>query len=136
MKVNKESLVKLIELVVKREIKSAINEIKQSTAAKVIAETKPVKQDQKQSSIKQALEETYSNKNDWESLNGDKPFDSSRMGQILNKQYGDMGPGQPAQVDIATATATEENVAADAIPDALKNALNKDYSELVKRFDK
>ena len=136
MKVNKESLVKLIELVVKREIKSAINEIKQSTAAKVIAETEPVKQDQKQSSIKQALEETYDNKNDWESMNGDKPFDTSRMGAILNKEYQGMGNGQPAPVDIATATATQENVSADAIPDALKNALNKDYSELVKRFDK
>tara|TARA_A100001391_G_scaffold205202_1_gene204105 strand:- start:2956 stop:3363 length:408 start_codon:yes stop_codon:yes gene_type:complete len=135
MKVNKESLVKLIELVVRKEIKSAVNEIKQAVETSVVNEQsgKPT------TSIKQALEETYESRQDWPSVNGDKPYDSARMGEILNKQYSDIGiAGQMAaqQSDIATQTATEENVSVDAIPEALKNALNKDYSDLVKRFDK
>ena len=135
MKVNKESLVKLIELVVRKEIKSAVNEIKQAVETSVVNEqsAKPT------TSIKQALEETYESRQDWPSVNGDKPYDSARMGEILNKQYSDIGiAGQMAaqQSDIATQTATKENVSVDAIPEALKNALNKDYSDLVKRFDK
>ena len=71
MKVNKESLVKLIELVVRKEIKSAVNEIKQAVETSVVNEQsgKPT------TSIKQALEETYESRQDWPSVNGDKPYD-------------------------------------------------------------
>jgi hypothetical protein len=68
-------------------------------------------------------------------MGGDQPYDTSRMGEILNKQYSDMGPGAAQPVDIATQTAAAENVQADAMPESLRKALNKDYSELVKRFD-
>ena len=129
MKVSKE-LIKLIELMVKKEVKSAINEIKVSTKREYTPSTKPTGR----SSIAQALQETYDDQT-WKSMGGDQPYDTSRMGEILNKQYSDMGPGAAQPVDIATQTAAAENVQADAMPESLRKALNKDYSELVKRFD-
>ena len=54
----------------------------------------------------EALQQTYDTKDEWPSVSGDQPFDSSRMGEILNKQYQD-GPS-----NIASQTAATENVAA------------------------
>ena len=137
MKVNKE-VIKLIELMVKKEVKSAINEIKVSTKPPLIEKkyTQPMKPSNPtgRTSIAEALEETY-NDDSWKSMGGDQPYDSSRMGEILNKQYSDMGPGAAQPVDIATQTAASENVRAETMPDSLRKALNKDYSDLVKRFD-
>ena len=134
MKVSKE-LIKLIELMVKKEVKSAINEIKVSTKPRIVErEHTPATKPTGRSSIAQALQETYDDQT-WKNMGGDQPYDTSRMGEILNKQYSDMGPGAAQPVDIATQTAAAENVKADAMPESLRNALNKDYSELVKRFD-
>ena len=134
MKVSKE-LIKLIELMVKKEVKSAINEIKVSTKPRIVErEHTPTTKPTGRSSIAQALQETYDDQT-WKSMGGDQPYDTSRMGEILNKQYSDMGQGAAQPVDIATQTAAAENVQADAMPESLRNALNKDYSELVKRFD-
>ena len=58
-----------------------------------------------------------------------KVYHNEQMHIFLNKQYQD-GPS-----NIASQTAATENVAAEALPDGLKNALNKDYSELVSRFE-
>ena len=113
MKVNKEQLVKLIELVVKKEVKSAVNEAVKN-------------------SIMDALQET-ANSGEWKSMGGDEPYDSSRMGEVLNKQYQGMD-SQSAPVDIAADTAAKENKPVAGIPDTLRKALNKNYSELVKRF--
>lgn len=130
MKVSKDQLVRLIETIVKREIKSTLNEMKKTNSQPIVEQPKPQQVVQKQpTSIMEALQQTYDTKDEWPSVSGDQPFDSSRMGEILNKQYQD-GPS-----NIASQTAATENVAAEALPDELKNALNKDYSELVSRFE-
>lgn len=155
MKVNKDQLVKLIELVVKKEVKTAVNEavrkhnllsdIKKPTPSLSQAIEQPVKEEVKPSgnSIMDALQET-ARSNEWKNMGAaapgapqpaaeaDKPYDSSRMGEILNHQYSDMGSTAP--VDIVADTAAKTNTNADALPDGLKKALNKNYSELVKRF--
>ena len=111
MKVNKE-LIKLIELMVKKEVKSAINEIKVSSKPKIleqeyIKDNSPVRPKYKpptnptgRTSIKDALQETYED-DSWKSMGGEQPYNSDRMGEILNKQYNDMGPGAAQPIDIA-----------------------------------
>ncbi len=155
MKVNKDQLVKLIELVVKKEVKTAVNEavrkhnllsdIKNPTPSLSQAIEQPVKEEVKPSgnSIMDALQETAQS-GEWKNMGAaapgapqpaeaaDKPYDSSRMGEILNHQYSDMGSTAP--VDIVADTAAKANTNAEALPDGLKKALNKNYSELVKRF--
>lgn len=155
MKVDKKQLVKLIELVVKKEVKSAVNEavrkhnllsdIKKPTPSLSQAIEQPVKEQVKPTgnSIMDALQETAQS-GEWKNMGAsapgapvppdaqNKPYDSSRMGEILNHQYSDIG--SPAPVDIAADTAAKSNTSADALPDGLKKALNKNYSELVKRF--
>lgn len=142
MKVNKEQLVKLIELVVKREVKSAVNEavkkhnllsdIKKPTPSLAETMEQPTQKPTTGNSIMDALQET-ANSGEWKSMGGDEPYDSSRMGEILNKQYQGMD-SEAAPVDIAADTAAKENKPVAGIPDTLRKALNKNYSELVKRF--
>ena len=55
------------------------------------------------------------------------------MGEVLDQQYGDLSN---STTDIATSVATAENKNVTALPNKLKNALNRDYTELVKTFDK
>ena len=64
---------------------------------------------------------------------GDGPVTTQKMGEVLNQQYGDLSN---STTDIATSVATAENKNVTALPDKLKKALNRDYSELVKTFDK
>ena len=149
MKVDKQQLVKLIELIVRKEVKSAVNEaitkqnlikdIKKPTPTLAQAiNDKPVVESKGKISIAEALEST-ANQGEWKNMGAtpgapDQPYDSSRMGEILNKQYSDLGAHPNANVDVLADTAARENVSAEAVPDSLKKALSKDYSELVKRF--
>ena len=146
MKVDKKQLVKLIELIVKKEVKSAVNEavkkqnllsdIKKPTPSLAETMNEPVSETPTTgNSLMDALQET-ANSGEWKSMGGDAPYDSSRMGEVLNQQYQGMGeqPTAAMPVDIAADTAAKENKSAAALPDTLKKALNKNYSELVKRF--
>ena len=144
MKVDKKQLVKLIELIVRKEVKSAVNEaitkqnlindVKKPTPSLADVIDSPVKESKSKLSTAEALENTAQS-NEWKSMGGDQPYDSSRVGEILNNQYSDLGnSGIAPTPDIVADTAAKENTVAEQLPDSLKKALNKDYSELVKRF--
>ena len=162
MKVDKDKLIKLIELLVRKQVKSevklAVNEavrrqnvlsdIKNPVPSLSQAIDEPVSSTVEQKAagsnpLMEALQETAQS-GEWKNMGAsapgapqpaaaaNKPYDTSRMGEILNNQYSDMGAVAP--VDVAADTAAKANVNAEALPDGLKNALNKNYSELVKRF--
>ena len=83
----------------------------------------------KNKTLAAVLQET-ADSGEWRTM-GDKTMTTDNMSDVLNKQYGEL---TNKSTDIATSIASAENVG--NLPDKLKNALNRDYSELVKTFDK
>ena len=74
--------------------------------------------------INEVLNETAEAKAEWESLGGGT-FDSSKMGEVMAKQY--QGQGQEPGAQIAASMGVDPN----NTPDFLK----KDYSKLLKKVD-
>ena len=143
----KKQLVKIIQEVVRREIKKEINEIfirEQKTSsneklADVIpyGQTEPKEQVKytKNKSLNDVLNETVglSKKQDSEyPTMGGGTFDTSRMTELL-------GYGQTDEVKrdmVAVDTIKKAGMSVDQVPDHVTNALTKDYSKLMKVLDK
>lgn len=85
----------------------------------------------KNKTLAAVLKET-ADSGEWRNI-GDGPITTDKLGDVLNKQYGEL---TNSTNDIARSVASAENQNVEAIPDKLRNALNRDYSELVKTFDK
>mgnify|MGYP003112399356 FL=1 len=143
----KKQLVKIIQEVVRREIKKEINEIfirEQKTSsneklADVIpyGQTEPKEQVKytKNKSLNDVLNETVglSKKQDSEyPTMGGGTFDSSRMSEL-------MGYGQTEEVRrdmVAVDTLKKAGKSVNDVPEHVTNALTKDYSKLMKAIDK
>ena len=143
----KKQLVKIIQEVVRREIKKEINEIfirEQKTSsneklADVIpyGQTEPKEQVKytKNKSLNDVLNETVglSKKQDSEyPTMGGGTFDSSRMSEL-------MGYGQTEEVRrdmVAVDTLKKAGKSVNDVPEHVTNALTKDYSKLMKALDK
>ena len=144
MKVNKMGLATVIRKIVRDEVDKVLTErittvLENIDNKTIMAANTPVTTKQKKvatpnpknKTLAAVLKET-ADSGEWRTM-GDGPMTTKNMGNILNKQYSEL-TDQPA--DIATSVATAEGKSAQQLPDKLTNALNRDYSELVKTFDK
>jgi len=148
----KNELVKIIELVVRKEIKKQLSEIfindkKEIKLAETISKPKPkVKQKpKKQYTSNQALNEVLNNTkplgssgqtDDYPTLGGGV-LGSDNMADVLG--YGNLGMGDNKEKKRefgAVQTIKKQGVNVDAVPDDVVNALTRDYSGLMKAMDK
>ena len=142
----KKQLVKIIQEVVRREIKKEINEIfirEQKTSEPQLADVIQQKVSEPKEQVKytnnkslnDVLNETVglSQKQDSEyPTMGGGTFDTSRMTELL-------GYGQTDEVKrdmVAVDTIKKAGRSVDQVPDHVTNALTKDYSALMKALDK
>ena len=149
----KNDLIKIIELVVRKEVKKQmteifINEEKEISLSETISKPKPKvvkKKTKKQYSKNKALNEVLNNTNplgssgqteEYPSLGGGV-LGSDNMAEVLG--YGDLGRGQnkeQAREMAAVDSIKKQGVSVDQVPEDVQNALTRDYSGLMKAISK
>ena len=146
----KNDLVKIIELVVRKEVKKQmteifINEDKEISLSEVISKPKQKakkrrvkKQYSKNSALNEVLNKTnpLGQTDDYPSLGGGV-LGSDNMAEVLG--YGDLGRGQnkeTAREMAAVDSIKKAGVSVDAVPEGVQNALTRDYSGLMKAIGK
>ena len=147
----KDELIKIIELVVRKEVKKQMTEIfindkKEIKLAETISKPKPkVKQKPKKQYTKdKALNEVLNNtkplgapmEDEYPTLGGGV-LGSDNMAEVLG--YGDLGRGQNkerAREMAAVDTIKKAGVSVDQVPEDVQNALTRDYSGLMKAINK
>ena len=147
----KNELVKIIELVVRKEIKKQLSEIfineeNEVKLSEVISKPKPKKvvKPKKQYSKDKTLNEVLNNtkplgapmEDEYPTLGGGV-LGSDNMAEVLG--YGDLGMGsnkEKAREVGAVETIKKQGVSVDAVPEDVVNALTRDYSGLMKAIDK
>ena len=148
----KNDLIKIIELVVRKEVKKQmteifINEDKEIKLAEVISKPEPKKvlnKPKKQYSKNTALNEVLNNTNplgtsqqdEYPSLGGGV-LGSDNMAEVLG--YGDLGKGQNKEMArevAAVDTIKKAGVSVDQVPVGVQDALTRDYSGLMKAINK
>ena len=147
----KNDLIKIIELVVRKEVKKQmteifINEKEEIKLSEVISKPKVVKKKtKKQYSKNPALNEVLNNTNplgssgqtdEYPSLGGGV-LGSDNMADVLG--YGDLGRGgndEMAREMAAVDTIKKAGTSVDAVPEGVVDALTRDYSGLMKAIDK
>jgi len=148
----KNDLIKIIELVVRKEVKKQmteifINEDKEIKLAEVVSKPEPKKvlnKPKKQYSKNTALNEVLNNTNplgksqqdEYPSLGGGV-LGSNNMAEVLG--YGDLGKGQNKEMArevAAVDTIKKAGVSVDQVPVGVQDALTRDYSGLMKAINK
>ena len=149
----KNELIKIIELVVRKEVKKQMTEIfindkeeiklsetiSKPTPKKVIKK-KPIKQYSKNEALNEVLNNTKplgtSETDEYPSLGGGV-LGSDNMADVLG--YGDLGMGQNkerAREMAAVDTIKKAGVSVDQVPENVQDALTRDYSGLMKAINK
>ena len=138
MKSNK--LVSLIKEVVKQEVKKQITDIliNETNIPKVKPVVKKRKVEKKNytdnPTLNKILNETANQQEDYPTLGGDT-FDSNRMTELLG--YGSGAGNDEVKREVAAASTLQSaGINPDAAPEHLKNALTRDYTDLIKAIDK
>ena len=148
----KNDLIKIIELVVRKEVKKQmteifINEEKEISLSETISKPKPKvvkKKTKKQYSKNKALNEVLNNTNplgtsqqdEYPTLGGGV-LGSNNMAEVLG--YGDLGKGQNKEMArevAAVDTIKKAGVSVDQVPVGVQDALTRDYSGLMKAINK
>ena len=147
----KNELVKIIELVVRKEIKKQLSEIfineeNEVKLSEVISKPKPKKvvKPKKQYTKDKMLNEVLNNTkplgqqetDEYPTLGGGV-LGSDNMAEVLG--YGDLGRGQNkerAREMAAVDSIKKAGVSVDAVPEDVQNALTRDYSGLMKAINK
>ena len=147
----KKDLVKVIQEVVRREVKKEVKKIfiqeqKTSKTQKTvladfvqqeISEPKEDIQYTKNKTLNDVLNETValskqqSDMEEYPTLGGGT-FDKSKMQELMGYGKSDEGKRDMAAVD----TIKKAGVSVDQVPEHVQNALTKDYSKLMKALDK
>ena len=150
---NKKELIKIIELVVRKEVKKQMTEIfindeKEMSLSETISEPTPKKvikkKPKKQYTKDKALNEVLNNTKplgqqeteEYPTLGGGV-LGSDNMAEVLG--YGDLGRGQnkeQAREMAAVDSIKKAGVNVDQVPEDVQNALTRDYSGLMKAIDK
>ena len=150
----KNDLIKIIELVVRKEVKKQmteifINEEKEISLSETISKPtpkkvinkKPKKQYTKDKALNEVLNQTKplgssGQTEEYPSLGGGV-LGSDNMAEVLG--YGDLGRGQnkeAAREMAAVDSIKKAGVSVDAVPEGVQNALTRDYSGLMKAIGK
>ena len=150
---NKKELIKIIELVVRKEVKKQMTEIfindeKEMSLSETISEPTPKKvikkKPKKQYTKDKALNEVLNNTKplgqqeteEYPTLGGGV-LGSDNMAEVLG--YGDLGRGQnkeKAREMAAVDSIKKAGVSVDQVPEDVQNALTRDYSGLMKAINK
>ena len=147
---NKKELIKIIELVVRKEVKKQMTEIfindeKEMSLSETISKPKVVKKKSKKQYTKnKALNEVLNNTKplgqqeteEYPTLGGGV-LGSDNMAEVLG--YGDLGKGQnkeKAREMAAVDSIKKAGVNVDQVPEDVQNALTRDYSGLMKAINK
>ena len=147
---NKKELIKIIELVVRKEVKKQMTEIfindeKEISLSETISKPKVAKKKSKKQYTKNtALNEVLNNTkplgqqetDEYPTLGGGV-LGSDNMAEVLG--YGDLGRGQNkerAREMAAVDTIKKAGVSVDSVPEDVQNALTRDYSGLMKAINK
>ena len=133
-------LVSLIKEVVKQEVKKQITDILINETN--IPKTKPVVKRKKveeknytdNPTLNKILNETAQQQEEYPTLGGGT-FDSSRMTEMLG-YGGGLGNKEVKREVAAASTLQSAGMNPDTAPEHLKNALTRDYTDLVKAIDK
>ena len=146
---NKKELIKIIELVVRKEVKKQMTEIfisdeKEISLSETISKPKVAKKKSKKQYTKnKVLNEVLNNtkplgsqeQEDYPTLGGGV-LGSDNMAEVLG--YGDLGKGQnkeKAREMAAVDSIKKAGVNVDQVPEDVQNALTRDYSGLMKAID-
>ena len=146
---NKKELIKIIELVVRKEVKKQMTEIfindeKEISLSETISKPKVAKKKSKKQYTKNtALNEVLNNTkplgqqetDEYPTLGGGV-LGSDNMAEVLG--YGDLGKGQnkeKAREMAAVDSIKKAGVSVDQVPEDVQNALTRDYSGLMKAID-
>ena len=146
---NKKELIKIIELVVRKEVKKQMTEIfindeKEMSLSETISKPKVAKKKSKKQYTKnKVLNEVLNNtkplgsqeQEDYPTLGGGV-LGSDNMAEVLG--YGDLGKGQnkeKAREMAAVDSIKKAGVNVDQVPEDVQNALTRDYSGLMKAID-
>ena len=149
----KNDLIKIIELVVRKEVKKQMTEIfindeKEMSLSETISEPTPKKvikkKPKKQYTKDKALNEVLNNTKplgqqeteEYPTLGGGV-LGSDNMAEVLG--YGDLGKGQnkeKAREMAAVDSIKKAGVNVDQVPEDVQNALTRDYSGLMKAINK
>ena len=132
-------LVSLIKEVVKQEVKKQVTNILINETN--IPKTKPVVKKKKvkeqkftdNPTLNKILNETAQQQEEYPTLGGGT-FDSSRATELLG--YGSLGNDEIKREVAAAGTMKGAGMNPEAAPEHLKNALTRDYSDLIKAIDK
>ena len=147
---NKKELIKIIELVVRKEVKKQMTEIfindeKEMSLSETISKPKVTKKKSKKQYTKnKVLNEVLNNtkplgsqeQEDYPTLGGGV-LGSDNMAEVLG--YGDLGKGQnkeKAREMAAVDSIKKAGVSVDQVPEDVQNALTRDYSGLMKAINK
>ena len=147
---NKKELIKIIELVVRKEVKKQMTEIfindeKEMSLSETISKPKVAKKKSKKQYTKnKVLNEVLNNtkplgsqeQEDYPTLGGGV-LGSDNMAEVLG--YGDLGKGQnkeKAREMAAVDSIKKAGVSVDQVPEDVQNALTRDYSGLMKAINK
>ena len=147
---NKKELIKIIELVVRKEVKKQMTEIfindeKEMSLSETISKPKVTKKKSKKQYTKNtALNEVLNNTkplgqqetDEYPTLGGGV-LGSDNMAEVLG--YGDLGRGQNkerAREMAAVDSIKKAGVSVDQVPEDVQNALTRDYSGLMKAINK
>ena len=147
---NKQELIKIIELVVRKEVKKQMTEIfindeKEMSLSETISKPKVTKKKSKKQYTKNtALNEVLNNTkplgqqetDEYPTLGGGV-LGSDNMAEVLG--YGDLGRGQNkerAREMAAVDSIKKAGVSVDQVPEDVQNALTRDYSGLMKAINK
>ena len=147
---NKKELIKIIELVVRKEVKKQMTEIfindeKEMSLSETISKPKVAKKKSKKQYTKnKVLNEVLNNtkplgsqeQEDYPTLGGGV-LGSDNMAEVLG--YGDLGRGQNkerAREMAAVDSIKKAGVNVDQVPEDVQNALTRDYSGLMKAINK
>ena len=145
----KSELIKIIELVVRKEVKKQVKQIlitEKSIKPKPVIQSKPKPKPKVQqhftdnAELNKVLNETVGlndksqEDEEWPTMGGGT-FDSTRATELLG--YGDsiaaQGGNNEMKRNMAVAqTLREKNVSVKDVPESLVNALSRDYSDLMK----
>ena len=146
---NKKELIKIIELVVRKEVKKQMTEIfindeKEMSLSETISKPKVAKKKSKKQYTKNtALNEVLNNTKplgqqeteEYPTLGGGV-LGSDNMAEVLG--YGDLGKGQnkeKAREMAAVDSIKKAGVSVDQVPEDVQNALTRDYSGLMKAIN-
>ena len=147
---NKKELIKIIELVVRKEVKKQMTEIfindeKEISLSETISKPKVAKKKSKKQYTKnKVLNEVLNNTkplgqqetDEYPTLGGGV-LGSDNMAEVLG--YGDLGRGQNkerAREMAAVDSIKKAGVSVDQVPEDVQNALTRDYSGLMKAINK